>query len=112
VSAGYGERPEDRPRGFPADDSPSEWTGDLSGRRLELASPCPWTYVLIGRSEALLQAAVRDLLGGRDYVLAPSNRSARGRWVSLSLELTVASEDQRRGLFAALRGHADVRFVL
>ncbi len=80
--------------------------------RPDLEYPCPWAYRVIGRDEAALRAAITGLMGRRDHTLAVSNRSARGKYVSLLLEVTVRDEGDRLSLFADLSSHAAVKIVL
>jgi len=47
-----------------------------------------------------------------DVMIALSNTSSSGSFVSINVEVTVQSHSQRRGLFEALRGHDAVRMVL
>ncbi len=80
--------------------------------KLELDYPCPWEYKIIGTDEEAVRSAVAEILGKTDYDLTLSNTSRRGKYTSLLLELTVADEDHRIGLFESLRSHDAVIMVL
>ncbi len=79
---------------------------------LDLQYPCAWTYKVVGRDEAALRSAVAAVIGEREHDLTWSRASSGGRYVSLRLVLQVTDDSERRGLGAALDGHADVKFVL
>ena len=79
---------------------------------LELEYPCLWVYKLIGPSEDDLRAAVLETIAGVEYTVELSNRSSRGRYVSLNVHVTVSSEGQRTGIYEALRRHRAGRLVL
>ena len=79
---------------------------------LNLSYPCPWDYQVIGEDEDSLRQAVEQVLAGAEHVLTLSNRSAKGRYLSLQLTVTVRDEVERLDLFEALRQHPAVRFVL
>ncbi|MEZ5990249.1 MAG: DUF493 domain-containing protein [Planctomycetota bacterium] len=72
--------------------------------------PCRWEYRVIGQDREALVAAIRTVVGDLDHVLADGNRS--GKYLSLSLELVVADEDQRNALFVALKRQGAVIMVL
>lgn len=41
-----------------------------------------------------------------------SNRSSGGTYVSINVEVTVGNEEERVGIYEALRAHEEVRLVL
>ncbi len=47
-----------------------------------------------------------------DVSVQLSNTSSTGRYVSVNVEVVVSSQQERVGLFEALRAHAAVRMVL
>ncbi|CAK8715560.1 hypothetical protein GCAAIG_04960 [Candidatus Electronema halotolerans] len=84
----------------------------LAGRRADIAYPCVWQYKVIGMNQQILQAAVAELLGDRPYSLSASKKSGAGRYLSMNLEVTVASDEGRQVLHRALAGHPAVKAVL
>lgn len=74
--------------------------------------PCRWEYRLIGRSENDLRAAVRPLVEGMSHDFVTGHESRRGKYCSLSLLVTVSSEEMRLSLFAALREAEEILWVL
>ena len=74
--------------------------------------PCTWEYRIIGRSVDDLRAAVADILSDGDYSLTEANTSRQGRWLSMSLEVHVETEERRNAIHRALHEHALVKFVL
>ncbi len=78
----------------------------------EISYPCPWQYRLIGEDEAAMRAALEACLDGARYVLSPGLRSSGGRYLSLQVELIVASEEERLELYRLLAEHPHIRMVL
>jgi len=82
--------------------------------------PAPWSYKVIGTDEDAVRAAVRESLdagllpdtGDREFQLGLSRESRGGRYLSLHLSLTVLSEEERDGIFRALKAHPDVLLVM
>ena len=77
----------------------------------EIDYPCDWDYRLIGRSEEVLRAAATGIAPA-DHKLAPGKESKQGKYISLCLTVQVIDEQQRLTLFAALKAHADILYVL
>jgi putative lipoic acid-binding regulatory protein len=82
--------------------------------------PTDWGYKIIGTDEEALRAAVQQCLddslvpetGDREFELGFSRQSRGGKYLSLSLNLSVVSEDERDGIFRALKSHPDVLMVM
>jgi len=79
---------------------------------VEIDYPTLWSYKLIGPAETGLREAIAVAVGERDHEVSVSRRSSGGKYVSLRLELTVTSHEERRGIANTLHVHAAVRFVL
>jgi len=75
----------------------------------KLEYPCEWEYRVIGDSAEALRGAVSELLGAFEYALENGNR--KGKWLSLSVKLTVKSEEERDELHRRLNAHPAVRMV-
>ena len=84
-------------------------TGELAPR---LDYPRRWEYRVIGTADEHVRAAIAAAMGPLEHVVRPGNTSRAGRYVSLSVLVTVRDEQHRNALFVALRGHPEVRFVL
>ena len=81
---------------------------------------CLWGYKIIGQEENLLRGAVKECLdtclqpnsGHREFELGMSRSSKGGKYVSLSLNLTVQDEAERDAVFAALSSRAEIVIVI
>jgi putative lipoic acid-binding regulatory protein len=78
----------------------------------DISYPCRWVYRVIGGRAEVLRQAVTDVLGDHEHVLTPSNTSRNGKYASLRLEVVVADDDQREGIYRALCSHESIRIVL
>ena len=83
----------------------------LRGKPL-LNYPCRWKYTVIGADARELSHAVARAVGDTPYSLVHSRSSRSGRYVALSLSLTVQDEAQRVGVYEALRQEKCVEIVL
>ena len=78
----------------------------------EILYPCRWQYKMIGPSEELMRAAIVEIVADLDHSLSLSRSSRGGKYCSMLLAITVASEAQRNEIFAALRNHRSITMVL
>lgn len=74
--------------------------------------PCEWQYKIIGESATVITELVADIVHEKDYSLTRSNVSRAGRYISMSLELTVATEERRLELYRLLGENPTVKVVL
>ncbi len=74
--------------------------------------PCRWSFTLIGTDEADMRAAAAACLSPTAYHLTPSRKSRGGKYTSLHLDATVASEAERNRLFTALKAAPAIKMVL
>ncbi len=82
--------------------------------------PCPWTFKVIGPVEDDLRRAVKVMLtvcldrdsGERDFELGVSRASRGGKYVSMSLTVSVNSEAERNALYAGLKDCPEIVMVL
>lgn len=81
-------------------------------KRPDIDYPCEWVYKLIGTDRDDLKSAVAEILPEGDYTLTLSNKSSKGKYLCLNLEITVYDHSTREGLYQALNAHADIRLVL
>ena len=84
----------------------------FDGSELELSYPTSWTYKVFGRDEACVRAAIASVVGGLEHTVRLSNRSRTGKYVSIEVEVTVRSNEERLEIFRRLHDHADVLYVL
>ncbi|MER3524264.1 MAG: DUF493 domain-containing protein [Ignavibacteria bacterium] len=80
--------------------------------RLKLTYPCEWPYVIIGRSEDELRAAVHEIVQNRSHTVNLSHMSAQGRYISLKVLVVVHSDDDRIGIYRALNDHPATKVVI
>lgn len=80
--------------------------------KLKIEYPCEWPFKLIGADQPSIAHAAKELLPDKKYQLTPSNQSAGGKYVSMSLVITVASEEERTILFEKLKQHPAIKMVL
>jgi len=82
--------------------------------------PCHWAFKVIGLEETAVCLAIdkclEDCLAGdmakRGIHVGGSRESRGGKYVSVSLSLQVASEEERNALFQALANRPEVRIVI
>ena len=78
----------------------------------EITYPCAWEYRIIGKDHTALTGCVKEIMGDKHHILTLSNQSTKGTFVSLSLTLTVESEQERLGLFQNLSGAREILYIL
>jgi putative lipoic acid-binding regulatory protein len=74
--------------------------------------PCRWEYKTIGMDEALMRAAVAEVMADLEHELSFSRASGGGKYSSLLIVVDVENEDHRNSIFNALQQHRDIRMVL
>ena len=74
--------------------------------------PCEWQYKIIGESATVITQLVADRVHEKDYSLTRSNVSSGGRYVSMSLELVVDSEERRLELYRVLAEDSSIKVVM
>lgn len=79
-------------------------------KKAEIQYPCKWTYKVFGQVKTDMEEAVGHLLPGREFLLSESK--SKGKFLSLSLELTVNSKEDKDKLFHALKGSDSIAMVL
>ena len=84
----------------------------LSGQKAQIDYPCVWQYKLIGMDRQAVRAAVAAHLGDAPYSLSDSRRSGGGKYISMNLEVSVDSEEQRLSWHQALASDPSVKVVL
>jgi putative lipoic acid-binding regulatory protein len=93
---------------------------EANNRKPVVEYPCLWGYKVIGQEENSLRGAVKECLdtclqpnsGDREFELGLSRSSKGGKYVSLSLNLTVQDEAERDAIFAALTKRSEIVMVI
>ncbi len=83
-----------------------------SQKKLELEYPCSWCYKLIGHEKAVLEKAIHDVILEREHTLNHSNKSKKGKYVSMNLDIVIQNEDERNFIYEALKAHQNIKMVL
>ena len=84
----------------------------MEQRRPRIDYPLRWTYKVIGSDARDIGEGVADVVEGREYDLSFSNFSPKGRYLSMTLEVEVESEEARNEIFASLGALPAVKIVL
>lgn len=74
--------------------------------------PCIWEYKVIGMDRDAVRAAIAEHTGDVPYGLSDSRVSSGGRYISMSLSITVYSDFNRLRLYELLGDHPAVKVVL
>jgi putative lipoic acid-binding regulatory protein len=74
--------------------------------------PCVWSYRIIGQDDQLLQNAVSNAVGDKEYQISFANKSSGGKYRSLNVEVRVHSEQERVDTFERLRNDPNVKVVI
>ena len=85
---------------------------ELCRSKPEIEYPCPWLFKIIGGEREAVAAAIGEVVGEAEHILTYSHASSSGKYHSFNLELLVASETHRDGLYCALAAAAVVRVVI
>ncbi|MDD3466721.1 MAG: DUF493 domain-containing protein [Campylobacterales bacterium] len=84
----------------------------LEGKKLELEYPVSWQYKIIGMDEDEMHARAVHILKEKPFSLTPSNKSSSGKFVSLTLEVMVYSDDERVFIYEELKQAECIKYVL
>lgn len=82
------------------------------GQKLVLEYPCRWVYKLIGPDREDIRRTVTEVLQERQCCVAVSHSSRTGKYHCLDVEVVVADETDRTGLYEAFRCHSAITMVL
>ena len=75
---------------------------NLNGKKAKIDYPCQWQYKLIGRFEELIRDDVKKILKNKEHTLEVSNKSKKGKFISLNLFVKVHNEEERINTFNQL----------
>lgn len=85
---------------------------DLNQHKLELDYPCSWKYKVVLLESINIKYISKDVFKDRDHSVKESNVSKKGKFKSYTFELTVHSDDDRKGFHKLLSDHKDIKMVL
>ncbi len=84
----------------------------LEGKKLELEYPASWQYKIIGIDENEMHTHTVRILKEKPFSLMPSNKSSSGKFVSLTLEVMIYSDDERLYIYEELRKTQCIKYIL
>ncbi len=82
------------------------------GCKPEIHYPCEWQYRIIGEDKTAMHQAITTSVAALACSLTDGNISSGGRYLSLSLVVTVRDDAERLRLYQLLAGHPAIRMVL
>lgn len=85
---------------------------EKSGCRPEIDYPCQWQYRVIGEDRTAMHQAITTWISAFVYTICDANVSSGGRYLSLSLEVTVNDDAERLRIYQLLAGDPAIRMVL
>lgn len=85
---------------------------NMAPEHLEIEYPCLWQYRLIGEDEDRLRAALAECVDPARCTIGRGHVSTGGHYLSLVVDLTVDSEEERLRLYQKLAAHPHIRMVL
>ena len=74
--------------------------------------PCEWGYKIIGKDKVLLERAIFEVMGERDYKTPTHNTSSKGKFHALSTACKVESQIDRDAIFKAFQKHQSIKMVI
>ncbi len=80
--------------------------------RPEISYPCEWTYTIIGSDPNLMRVAVGSVIQPGTFTVDESRISRTGKYMSLSVQLVVFSQEERDRYYGGLGRHKDIKMVL
>ncbi|MBN1542019.1 DUF493 domain-containing protein [candidate division KSB1 bacterium] len=83
-----------------------------AGQKPHIDYPCIWTYRIIVSDIQTVRPAIDRLLQGFDYRLSDGLVSRQKKYHSFSLQVQVASEDDRLFIYKALGQCEDIHYIL
>ena len=78
----------------------------------DIKYPTDWKYKVIGLENDVLRNAIDEVLNAKEYSLSFSNKSKKGKFISLEVSLIVKSEKERDSIFFNLQNHSVIKMVI
>lgn len=80
--------------------------------KININYPCRWGYKVIGWDEALMRRAISEIMTTEACTICLSNKSTKGTYLSLNVDVTVFDEMHRIAICRKLQQHPDIKLVL
>ena len=74
--------------------------------------PTNWGFKIIGRDEEKLKACIKEVMGEKEHLCSPGNRSRTGKFTTYNASCVVESQEERDKLFKCFQDHEDVEMVI
>ena len=74
--------------------------------------PCEWSYKVFGTDEENLKSAISDVLKKKPYRISKATKSSKGNYISLTIKLTIMTQEELDLYYNTLSKHEDVKIVL
>ncbi|MCL1979788.1 MAG: DUF493 domain-containing protein [Proteobacteria bacterium] len=84
----------------------------IDGCKPEIDYPCRWQYRLIGEERHAMVAAIGRIKDMAGCAIVDGNVSSGGRYLSLTVETTVADEAERMRLYQQFGADPAIKVVL
>ncbi len=85
---------------------------DLNNHKLELEYPCKWCYKIVLLNEKNAKKITKTILEDREHKITNSKTSAKGKFKSYNVDLTVHSDKDREDLHKKFHSHKDIKMVV
>ena len=72
--------------------------------------PCEWEYCVFGTDKEKLRKAIKESTNNENIEITPSK--SHKSYHSKKFKVYVGSEEERNGVYEALKNHPDIKFVL
>lgn len=80
--------------------------------RPDIDYPCPWLFKVIGYGVREIEEAIKEVVGEVPCKITSSHASSSGKYHSVNLEMEVANEEHRLGIYRDLGVCAAIKVVL
>lgn len=80
--------------------------------KAEIIYPCRWSYRVIGSDESVISTTIHKVLKSMRYEISFGNKSSGGKYVSVNVEVDVASESERNTVFSLLKEIPTVKMIV
>ncbi len=85
---------------------------EIDREKLQVEYPCRWLYKVIGTDDNLIRQAISETVVDITCSVTYSNRSSKGKYHCLNLEVHVIDEENRTSIYEALKKHPHIKKVL
>ena len=85
---------------------------NLDNQKPEIKFPCEWSYKVIGSVKEDLESAIESTMGTKAYFITKTNKSSKGSYISITIKLTVLSQEEIDRYYNSLNDQEHVKIVL